>query len=64
MIANIEETNGPWPFFYRCIHEAIETYPFIGNEQNGKVFIRYKQDGLTVSRDLDEWLAGKPGTWK
>jgi hypothetical protein len=52
------------PFFYRCTHEAIDTYPFIGKEQNGKVFIRYKQDGLTVSRDLDEWLAGKPGTWK
>lgn len=52
------------PFFYRCIEEGIETYPFIGKEQNGKVFVRYQQDGLTVSRDLDEWLAGKPGTWK
>ena len=52
------------PFFYRCIEEGIDTYPFIGKEQNGKVFVRYEQDGLTVSRDLDEWLAGKPGTWK
>jgi hypothetical protein len=52
------------PFFYRCIEEGIDTYPFVGKEQNGKVFVRYEQDGLTVSRDLDEWLAGKPGTWK
>lgn len=54
--------QGWGPFFYRFVAEGADTYPTVGKEINGKVEVKYKQDGKTITRDLDEWLAGKPGS--
>ncbi len=54
--------QGWGPFFYRFVAEGAETYPTVGKEINGKVEVRYRHDGKTITRDLDEWLAGKPAT--
>lgn len=59
---SIMAQQGWGPFFYRFEAEGVDTYPTVGKEINGKVEVKYSQGGKTITRDLDEWLAGKPGT--
>jgi hypothetical protein len=54
--------QGWGPLFYHFEAAGADTYPTVGKEINGKVVVKYKQDGKTITRDLDEWLAGKPAT--
>ncbi len=56
--------QGWGPLFYHFEAAGADTYPTVGKEINGKVEVKYKQDGKTITRDLDEWLAGKPVTSK
>ncbi len=51
--------KGWGPFFYRRKCVAIDTYPTIGKEINGKVKVSYEAHGMTITRDLDEWLNSK-----
>lgn len=61
---SIKAKQGWGPFFYHIKSEGIDTYPFIGQEIDGEVEVKYDKDGMTVTRDLDEWLAGRPGSKK
>lgn len=63
---SIMAKQGSGPFFYHFVAERgyIQPYPDVGKEINGKVVVKYRVFGKAITRDLDEWLAGKPGTSK